>query len=64
MNPLDISVWSIQESMVCRTHDLLDNMKLELLREWALIPQEVLRACEAFKARLKSVIKNKGGNIE
>ena len=42
----------------------LDNLKLEL-REWALIPQEVLRAsCEAFQGGLKSVIKNKGGHIE
>ena len=66
MNPLDFSVWSILESKVCRTpHDSLDNLKLELLREWALIPQKVLRAsCEAFQGRLKSVIENKGAHIE
>ena len=66
MNPNDFSVWSILESKVCRTHhDLLDNLKLVLLREWALIPQEVLLAsCEAFQGRLKSVIKNKEGHIE
>ena len=66
LNPLDFSVWSILASKVCRApHDSLNNLKLELLREWALIPQELLRAsCEAFKGRLKSVIKNKGGHIE
>ena len=65
LNPLDFSVWSILESKVCRTHDSLDNLKLELLRELALIPQEVLHAsCEASQGRLKSVIKNKGGHIE
>ena len=63
--PSDFSVWSILESKVCRTHDSLDNLKLGLLREWALIPQEALRAsCEAFHNRLRSVIKNKGGHIE
>ena len=62
LNPLDFSVWSILVGKVCRTpHDSMDNLKLELQREWALIPQEVLRAsCEAFQSRLKSVIKNKG----
>ena len=64
MNPLEFSVWSILESKVCRTDDSLD-LKMQLLREWALIPQEVLRAsCEAFQGRLKSLIKNKGGHIE
>ena len=39
LNPFDISVWSILVSKVCRTpHDSLDNLKLELLRERALIP--------------------------
>ena len=65
LNPLDFSVWSILEIKVCRTHDSLDNLKLDLLREWALIPQEVLcTSCEAFQGRLKSVIKNKGGHVE
>ena len=65
LNPLDYSVWSILESKVCRTHDSLDNLKLELLREWALISQEVVRASfEDFECRLKSVIKNKRGHIE
>ena len=64
--PLDFSVGSILERTVCRTpDDSLDNLKLELLREWALIPQEVLQtSCEAFQSRLKSVIKNKVGCIE
>ena len=36
LNPLDFSVWSILESKVWRTpHDSLDNLKLELQREWA-----------------------------
>ena len=66
LNPLDFSVWSILESKVYRNHnDSLDNLKLELPREWALIPQKVLHAsCEAFHGRLKSLIKNKGGHIE
>ena len=66
MNPLDFYVWSILESKVCRTPlDSLYNLELELQREWALIPQEILRpSCEAFQGRLKSVIKNKGGHIE
>ena len=53
-------------SKVCRTpHDSMDNLKLELLREWAVITQEVLRAsCKAFQGRLKSVIKNKGAHSE
>ena len=65
LNPLDFSVYSILESKVCRTpHDSLNNLKLELLWEWALIPQEVLRAsCEAFQGRLKSGIKNKSCHI-
>ena len=49
LNPLDFSVWSILESKVCRTHDSLYNVKLELFREWALFRQEVLHAsCESF----------------
>ena len=58
LNILDFSVWSILESKVCRTpHDSLDNLKLELIREWTLIPQDVMLAsCEAFQGRLKSVV--------
>lgn len=66
LNPLDFSVMSILESEVYRTpHDSLHNLKTELRRKWALIPQEVLRAsCEAFQGRLKAVVKNEGGHIE
>ena len=44
LNPLDFSVWSNLDRKVCKTpHDSLDNLKLELLRDWALVPQEVLK---------------------
>ena len=63
---LDFSVFSILESRVCRTHhDSLEKLKIDLQREWGLIPQEMLRAtCEAFESNLKSVIKNGGSHIE
>ena len=65
LNPLDFPVWSILESKACRTsHDSLENLKAKLQREWTLIPLEVLCAsCNAFKGRLKQMIKNKGGHL-
>ena len=47
-HPLDLYVWSILESRVCRTrHDSLEKLKIDLQREWGLNPQEVMRAaCE------------------
>ena len=46
------------------SHDSLENLKANLQREWALIPQEVLCAsCNALKGRLKQIIKIKGSII-
>ena len=66
LNPLNFSLWAIFECRVCRTSsDSVEQLKLKSQREWGLIPQDMMCAsCEAFQARLESVIKNNGGYIE
>ena len=66
LNPLDYSIWSILENKACSSpHPNLETLKAKLLKEWAAIPQETLRAaCASFTDRLKAVVKNKGGYIE
>lgn len=50
LNPLDFCVWGILESKVSsKKYETLDGLKRALTREWAKIPQDVLRAaCDSF----------------
>ena len=64
LNSLDFSVWSILKSKVCRTHDSLDNLKLELLENgpWSL--QKYCMPPVKLSRVDWNVIKNNGGHIE
>ncbi|KAI6653924.1 hypothetical protein LOD99_3100 [Oopsacas minuta] len=64
LNPMDYSIWSILETKACaKAHTNVESLKVLLRREWAIIPQETLRAAvEAFPRRLKAVIEKRGGN--
>ena len=66
LSPLDYSTWSILENKVCSTsHPTVEALKARLLKEWAAIPQEALRAaCASLTDKLKAVVKNKRSYIE
>lgn len=66
LNPMDFSIWAILEAKVSsKRHQSVDCLKASLRKEWAAIPQRVLRAaCGAFITRLDGIIKAKGGYIE
>jgi inhibitor of nuclear factor kappa-B kinase subunit alpha len=66
LNPLDFSIWSILESKVSASpHVSVDSLKKALVREWARIPQDHIRAAtEAFGKRLGLIVKARGGYIE
>jgi inhibitor of nuclear factor kappa-B kinase subunit alpha len=66
LNPMDYSVWSILEARACaKPHKNLESLRQSLLREWAKIPVQELRAiCENFPKRLRLCIKAKGGHFE
>lgn len=66
LNPMDFSIWAILEAKVSsKKYQSVDCLKDSLQREWAAIPQNVLRsACGAFMTRLNAVIRAKGGHIE
>ncbi|KAI6646054.1 hypothetical protein LOD99_9502 [Oopsacas minuta] len=61
LNHLDFSVWSILESSACsKSHNSIESLRQSLTREWAKIPQKMLRAAVwAVPGRLKAVIKRK-----
>ena len=43
----------------------VEALKAKLVKEWAALPQETIRAaCASFSARLRDVVKNKGHYIE
>lgn len=65
-NPLDYCLWSILEAKVgAKKHRSVDALKQAIVREWARIPEDHVRAaCESFKDRLKQIVKAKGGHIE
>ena len=66
LNPLDFSVWAILEARACAMpHKNLDSLRQALLREWAKISvQEVRAITENFPKRLRLCIKGKGGHFE
>ena len=66
LNPMDFGIWSYLESKVSTVHHhSLDALKVKLLKEWAKIPQSVIRdSCKAFSKRLQLVIDADGGHIE
>ena len=63
---MDYSVWAILEASACvKPHKNLASLRRALLREWAKIPVQELRAItENFPKRLRLCIKAKGGNFE
>lgn len=66
LNPMDYSIWSILEARVSsKKYQCVDSLKASLQREWAAIPQQIVRsACTSFITRLSAVIRAKGGYIE
>lgn len=66
LNPMDYSVWAILEARACaKPHKNLASLKQALLREWAKISVQELRAItENFSKRLRFCIKAKGGHFE
>ena len=43
----------------------MDAFKKAIVREWAKIPEDHVRAaCNSFTDRLKEIVKAKGGHIE
>lgn len=65
-NPLDYCLWSILETKVgAKKYHSMDAFKKAIVREWAKIPEDHVRAaCNSFKDRLKAIVKAKGGHIE
>ena len=65
-NPMDFSIWAILESKVrTKKHTSMGVLKKSIVREWAKIPQDHIRAaCNSFIDRLKAIVKAKGGHIE
>ena len=66
LNPLNFGIWSYLESKVSTVHhQSLEALKVKLQKEWAKIPQIVIRdSCKAFFERLQLVIDADGGHIE
>ena len=66
LNPLDSSIWSNLETKACSSsHPTVEAFKAKLVKEWATITQETIRAaCASFSSRLSAVVKNKGYYIE
>ena len=66
LNPLDFGIWSYLESKVSTIHhQSLESLKVKLRKEWAKIPQNVIRdSCKAFSKRLQLVHDANGGHIE
>ena len=45
LNPLDFFIWSILEAKACSTpHPVVEAFKAKLVKEWAAIPQVIIRA--------------------
>lgn len=65
-NPLDYCLWSIVETRVgTKKYHSMDAFKKAIVREWAKIPDDQVRAaCNSFTDRLKAIVKAKGGHIE
>lgn len=65
-NPMDFSIWSILESKVLtKKYASVEVLQKAIVREWAKIPQDHIRAaCDSFFDRLKAIVKAKGGHIE
>ena len=63
---LNFSIWSILETNACSSlHPTVEAVKAKLVKEWAAISQETIRAaCASFSARLRAVVKNKGNFIK
>ena len=59
LSPLNFSIWSILETNACSSsHPTVESLKTKLVKEWAAIPHEKIRAaCVSFSARLKAVVK-------
>lgn len=66
LNPLDFFAWGYMLSKIGSTKGhTLDSFKKLLVYIWDNMPQETVRAsCEAFKKRLRLVIKEKGERFE
>ena len=66
LNLLDFGIWSYLESKVSTVnHQSFETLKVKLRKEWAKIPQKVIRdSCKAFSKRLQLVIDADGGYIQ
>jgi hypothetical protein len=67
INPVDYCIWGTLERNVYRGRKITDlnTLKSAIVEEWAKIPQETInRSIDAFRSRLRKVIKAEGGHIE
>ena len=66
LNPLDFSIWSILKTKARSSpYSIVEALKAKLVKEWAAIPQETVRAaCALFSVRLRVLVKNKRHYIE
>ncbi|CAJ0928147.1 unnamed protein product, partial [Mesorhabditis belari] len=66
INPMDFAIWGILKAKVSSApHANLDDLKATLIKEWAKIPVETLRAAvDDVPKRLRACMKEKGGNFE
>ena len=66
LNPLDFACWGVIERRACAIpHRNIDELKVSVEREWSAMSDEFVQSsCAAFRPRIESVIKAKGGHIE
>ena len=67
LNPVDYCIWGVLEQNVYRGRKIsdLETLKEVLVEEWKKIPQKTVNNCiDAFRGRLRSVIKENGRHIE
>ncbi|MCA9813148.1 MAG: transposase [Nitrosarchaeum sp.] len=66
LNPLDYFIWGVLEANVnASRHKSLESLKAKLLEEWDKLDMSMIRtAIDAWKKRLRLVVKRKGGRFE
>ena len=67
LNVLDYCLWSFVEATIHKHQRItdLEHLKREIVKTWDEVPQEtVSKAINAFRKRVRAVIKADGGHIE
>lgn len=66
LNPLDYCIWGTLEAKVNTTpHRSIESLKRKLIKEWANLPMDLVRASiDCWRRRLSLTVKQKGGRFE